>query len=136
MERRNAAAAINISNRAELTGVAQGSTSNEVTIEKVTSGASANKATVTIYKTDSTNSAKLLPGAPLFSVPSLQATSANPASNTIHIAITDTSNTLNFISFNFTNLIFFYSIIIKYKQQHVNRQTFPILAPHTSDTNF
>lgn len=63
VDRRNAAAAINISNSAELTGVAQGSTSNEVTIEKVTSGASANKATVTIYKTDSTNSAKLLPGA-------------------------------------------------------------------------
>lgn len=62
-DRSHAAEAVPISNTATLNGVAHGSALDEITIETETSSASANKATITIYKVDSENYATLLPGA-------------------------------------------------------------------------
>lgn len=63
IDRGTVAGDIQISNEARLNGNASGSTQDDVIFEEVSSEAAANKATMTLYKVDSTNYGKLLPGA-------------------------------------------------------------------------
>lgn len=63
IDRGTAAGEIQISNKAELTGVAGGSTENDIKFKEVSSSATVTKRSLTIYKVDGDNFGKSLPGA-------------------------------------------------------------------------
>lgn len=63
IDRGTAAGDLQLSNSAQLTGVADGSTGNQLQFQETSSSATVTKRTLTIYKVDAANYGKSLPGA-------------------------------------------------------------------------